>query len=112
MLSIIFAQDPTPCPPGAVGENCASGLYSLTDVFGRIVSSLLPIGGIILFVMLIVGGFYFIFSGGDPRQVAGAKSTITYAIAGTVVLALAFLIVQIIANFVGVPAILNFDIYN
>lgn len=103
MLSVVFAQ--------LVSETEATPLYELTGIFGRIVSALIPVGGIILFVMLIVGGFYFIFSGGDPRQVAGARNTITYAIAGVVILALAFLIVQIIASFVGVPAILNFDIY-
>ena len=112
MLSVIFAQIVKDCDP-ASGVSCeANQLSDLTGVFGRIISSLLPIGGIILFVMLIVGGFYFIFSGGDPRRVEGARNTITYAVIGIVVLAAAFLIIQIIANFVGVPALLNFNIYN
>lgn len=109
VLSVVFA---TPaCDPGEPVENCASPLFNLTDTFGRILGILIPIGGVILFVMLIIGGFYFMTSSGDPRKVEGAKSTLTYAIAGIVVLALAFLIIQLIANFVGVPAILNFNIY-
>lgn len=104
MLSVIFAQ-------GLVKNTEANQLSDLTTIFTRIVSILIPVGGVILFVMLIVGGFYFIFSGGEPRRVEGAKGTITYAIIGIVVLAAAFLIIQLIANFVGVPAILNFNIY-
>ncbi len=117
MLTIFFtllAQTSTTptCDPSQPVGNCASPLSNLTYVFGRIVSILIPIGGIVLFVMLIIGGFYFITSSGDPRKVEGAKSTITYAIGGIVLLALAFLIIQIIAFFVGVPTILNFNIYS
>ena len=113
MLSVIFAAPAPTCTPGdAVGANCANTLSSFTPIFTRILSTLLPFGGIVLFVMLILGGFYFIFSGGDPRKLEGAKATITYAIAGIVLLASAFLIIQIIANFAGVPAILNFRIFN
>jgi hypothetical protein len=104
MLSTIFAQ-------GIVPETGANKLSDLTGIFVRIISALLPVGGIILFVMLVMGGFYFIFSSGDPRKVEGARNTITYAIIGIVVLASAFFIIQLIANFVGVPAILNFNIY-
>jgi hypothetical protein len=113
MLSFVFAQTPK-CAPGSpiTGTDCASPLFNLTDTFENIISILIPIGGIILFVMLIIGGFHFITSSGDPRKVEGAKNTLTYAIAGIVILAAAFLIIQIIAGLVGVPAILNFDIYN
>ncbi len=114
MLSAVFANPPTtpPCDPNEPVGNCASPLSNLTGTFGNIIGILIPIGGIILFVMLIIGGFYFITSSGDPRKVEGAKGTLTYAIAGIVILVSAFLIIQIIANFVGVPSILNFNVYN
>lgn len=106
MFSTVLAQ-------GIVKEGQANQLSDLTKVFTEhILPTLIPIGGIILFVMLVVGGFYYITSSGDPRKVEGAKNTLTYAIIGIVVLAAAFLIVEIIANFVGVPALLDFNIYN
>jgi len=111
MFSVVLAN---PCPPGQpvpAGTDCATPLYGFTDIFGRILGILIPLGGIALFVMLIIGGFYFITSSGVPQKVEGAKATITYAIAGIVLLAAAFLIVQVIANFVGVPAILDFSVY-
>lgn len=112
MLSLVFATNE--CDPGApiTGTNCASPLSNLTDIFGNFIGILIPVGGIILFVMLIIGGFYFITSSGDPRRVEGAKNTLTYAIAGIVILASAFFIIQLISAFVGVPSILNFQIYS
>jgi len=114
IISMLLAQTSAtpPCPPGQPVGNCASPLSNLTDTFGRIISILIPVGGIVLFVMLIIGGFYFITSNGDPRKVEGAKATITYAIGGIVLLALAFFIIQVIAFFAGVPTILNFNIYS
>lgn len=89
----------------------ANTLGDFGEVFLRILGALIPVGGIILFIMIIFGGFSFITSSGDPRKTEAAKATITYAIIGIVVLASAFLIVQVISNFAGVPAILNFQVY-
>lgn len=109
MLSLIFAQAEV-CPPGSPAGDCAHTIGGLQPIVLNIISFLIPVGGIILFIMLILGGFSFITSSGDPRKTEGAKSTITYAIFGVVLLALGFLIVQIIANYIGVPAILNFTV--
>lgn len=103
MLSIVLAQ--------VVSDDAPTPLYAFTGVFTRILSALIPLGGIVLFIMLVIGGFMFITSSGDPRKTEGAKSTLTYAIAGIVLLASAFLIIELIANFVGVPTILNFSVY-
>lgn len=110
MLSLVFAQAAA-CPPGSPAGDCAHTLRGLEPIFLNIVSILIPVGGIVLFIMIIAGGFYYITSSGDPRKAEGAKSTITYAIFGVVLLALAFFILQIIAAFVGVPGILNFAVF-
>ena len=57
--------------------------------------------GIVLFVMLIIGGFRYITAGGDPKGIEGAKKTLTYAIAGMVLVALSYLIINFIASFTG-----------
>ncbi len=76
-------------------------LSALEDVFGSVVTSLLALGGIVLFLMLLSGGFKYLTSGGDPKAVEGAKNTLTYAIGGLVLLAFSYLILVIIGTFTG-----------
>lgn len=52
--------------------------------------------GIVSVIMIIVGGFRYITSGGSNDKVSGAKSTIIYALIGLILVALA----QFIVNFV------------
>ncbi|MEK7112403.1 MAG: hypothetical protein AAB875_03675 [Patescibacteria group bacterium] len=79
----------------------AAKLSALEGVFGRVVGAVLALGGIVLFIMLISGGFKYITSGGDPKGVEEAKKTLTYAIGGMVLLALSFLLLRFIEQFTG-----------
>lgn len=79
-------------------------------VFGNVIQILLGLAGIVLFIMLLAGGFKYLTSGGDPKAVEGAKKTLTYAIGGMVLLAMAFLILRFIQEFTGVD-VTKFRIY-
>ena len=85
-------------------------LSQLEDVFESVVTSLLALGGIVLFLMLLSGGFKYLTSGGDPKAVEGAKNTLTYAIGGLVLLAFSYLILVIIGTFTGAD-VTNFVIF-
>ena len=87
----------------------AAQLVELENVFARVVAAVLGLAGIALFIMLIVGGFKYITSGGDPKRVEAARNTLTFAIIGLVLIALAYLILVFIENLTGAP-ILNFSI--
>lgn len=50
--------------------------------------------GAIAVIMIVIGGFKFVTSGGDTNAVASAKNTIIYALVGLVVVALAQVIVH------------------
>jgi len=76
-------------------------LRYLECVFGNVVNIALAFAGIILFIMLISGGFKYITAGGDPKGIEGAKKTLTYAIGGIVLIVLSFLILQFIKQFTG-----------
>jgi len=78
-------------------------LKYLECIFGNVVTIILGLAGIVLFIMLIVGGFRYITSGGDPKSVEAARKTLTSAIGGIVLIALAFLILKFIEVFTGVP---------
>ena len=65
------------------------------------VEAVLFLAGIILFIMLILGGFKYLTSAGNPENAAAAQKTITYAIIGIVIVALAYLILVLIQQFTG-----------
>jgi hypothetical protein len=77
-------------------------LQDFEGVFENIVTVVLGFGGVVLFIMLLMGGFKFITAGGDPKAIEGAKKTLTYAIGGIVLVALSFLILRFISTFTGV----------
>ena len=102
-LFTVFAAEPvqTTCIDGDL-EKCAPSLAGLEQVFSNVVEVALALAGIVLFIMLISGGFKYITAGGDPKGIEGAKKTLTYAIGGMVLLAMAFLILRFIQEFTGV----------
>ena len=79
-------------------------------IFNNLISVVLGFAAIILFLMLILGGFKYITSGGNPEKAAGAKATLTYAILGMVMLILSILALRIISDITGAQ-ILDFTVY-
>jgi len=76
-------------------------ISNLEGIFSRIVSVVLGFAGIALFFILIIGGFQYITSGGDPKKAAGAKNTLSYGVYGLILLLLSFLILQVIEKITG-----------
>jgi hypothetical protein len=89
----------------------ARPLNDLTIIFDNVVGVLLGFAAIGLFIMLLVGGFKYIFSGGDPKAAEGAKKTVTFGLFGMILIACAYLIIQVIGTFTGVNSITNFAIF-
>jgi hypothetical protein len=87
----------------AIGSDadCAAapkGSVSINKIIRTVVNLLSIAVGIAAVVMLIIGGLKYITSGGDSNQISSAKSTLTYAIVGLVIAALAQFIVQFVLN--------------
>lgn len=68
----------------------------LNSTITNIINILSVVVGIAAVIMLIVGGFRYVTSGGKQESITSAKNTILYAVIGLVVVALA----QVIARFV------------
>ncbi len=79
---------------GADG-NCGGG-GSLNGVFKAVINVLSAVVGVVAVIMMIVGGFRYVTSGGEANAVSAAKKTIIYALVGLVVVAMA----QVIVHFV------------
>jgi hypothetical protein len=73
----------------------------ISDVIVRIIRYVLGITGVILFAMLVYGGFMYMTSAGNEEQIKKAKNVLTYAIIGIVIIAFAFLITEFVIGALG-----------
>jgi len=96
--TIIYAQNnipaneiPVPKPSRAVGGG-------LLDIITKVSNTLLLLVGIVAVLFLIIGGFQYIISAGNPETVNKAKTTILYAIIGLIVTLIAWAIVSFVIS--------------
>lgn len=78
-------------------------LSDIQKVIQNIIGLLTPFAAIALLIMIIVGAYKFITSGGDPKAVAGARSTLTYAILGIILVIVSYLVLKLIGTITGAP---------
>jgi len=88
-LQISANPPPTSC-------NNGTGLSQLNSILRHFVNILSAIVGAVAVIMIIVGGFRYVTSGGNDTSITSAKNTILYAIIGLIIVALA----QIMVHFV------------
>ena len=101
----VLAVDPTPQDSVCSGIGIAGDGGDCTDTTGSpTVQSVVRAGisllsylvGIAAIILIIVGGFKYITSGGDSNKVGSAKSTILYALIGLVIAVLAQVLVRFV----------------
>ncbi len=86
----------------ARGQDHVVDLFGTAGVFATITNILLFLIGAIAVIMLIIGGFRYVLSGGNTASVTAAKNTILYAIIGIIVALLAYAAINfIISSLVG-----------
>ena len=99
-ITILFIFLATPTL--VFGDDPAT-LKDLETVFGSIISIVAIIGGFLAFIAIIIGGFKYITARGDPKAVAGAQSTLTWAFIGLALIIMAWLILVFINELTGIP---------
>lgn len=124
-ITAVVAQQPATPPPanpapvgGTVADNICKGVLSAetgsftrgTTIescfeeadsgFGflvrRIINIFSVVVGAVSVIMIIIGGFRYIISGGDSSGVSSAKNTILYAVVGLVIVLFAQVIIRFI----------------
>lgn len=85
----------------APGTDVAT-LQGLECLFANILSVIVLIAGLAFMAMFIVGGFQYLFSSDDSKQVAAATGTLTSAIIGLVGVIGSWFILRLIENFTGI----------
>ena len=89
--------------PGERPDGTADDIF---DVFQTVANIMLALIGAVAVVMLIIGGFRYVASGGDSSAIEGAKNTILYAIIGIVVAFLAYAAINFLTDQLGEAAFL------
>lgn len=77
--------------------NVTAGKGELEDILAIVFA----IAGAVAFLIVIIAGFQFVISGGDPQKVTKARQTILYAVVGLVVCSVAFTIVKFVVGETG-----------
>ena len=84
------------------GEADVATIKSFEGLFNNVLLVVLSLLGIVTFIMILVGGFKYLTSGGDAKQAEAAKGTMTYGIIGLAAAIGAWFILLAIQNFTGV----------
>jgi len=94
-FSGVLAQSTLPDYSGVAGWKLGS-----KPKLGGIITEVLPYvfvaAGLSMFIMLIVGGFSLMVSGGDPGKVKAAQGKLTGGIVGFLLVVFAYFITQIV----------------
>lgn len=93
----------------STNSNVPATICDFEFVFSRAVTAAVALIGLAVLIMLIMGGFKLITSGGDAKASEQARSTMTLAIGGLALLVGSIFILKFIQFFTGVD-ILNFAV--
>lgn len=77
----------------------AAGLKNLSSVISSLITVMFVIAGLATFVQLVLGGFQWITSGGEPKNTEKAGKQITNALIGLGIVALSWALMTVIGTF-------------
>lgn len=77
-----------------IGASIGLGTADLRTVLVNVVSWAIGLLGILAVIMVLIGGFQWLISGGDEDRVATAKRTISSAIVGLIIILLSWALVN------------------
>lgn len=100
-----YAVTPNVPAPTVIIFNPGQGVdpnKPLAELLSQIITLVFSIAGILVLVMLIWGAINWILSAGEKEKVENARKRIINALVGLAILALAFLIAQVVGRIVGI----------
>jgi len=77
-------------------KNKFSNNPPLEGIINTLINVLLSIAGTLAVLFLIIGGYQYMTSLGNPDQIGKAKNTITYSIIGLIIVILSYVIVKFV----------------
>ncbi len=93
----VIGKVEAPTPIAALGP----GGKGISTVLNNTIQLIYVAAGIIFIFMVLISGLQWITSGGDKEAVGNARRRLTWAIIGIVLLALAWVIINVIGDITG-----------
>lgn len=90
----------------------AASFDCIPILFNSLVTGAFVFAGAITILAILYAAVRHILSGGDPKQVEGARKILTYAIIGLIVILSSFFIISLIGTITGVTCITQFGFTN
>ncbi|CAN5230619.1 hypothetical protein BH09PAT2_BH09PAT2_10040 [soil metagenome] len=78
------------------------GINSLSDLINLALSFLVPLAGVVIFLIIVWGGYDILMSNGNADNVSKGQKKITAAIIGFVLLTASYFIVKLLGFIFGV----------
>ena len=101
LYSVLAAADIQLKPEAGSGFERLGGL-TIGAVVAGLIRLIIVVAALVFFFILVIGGIRWIASGGDKAQTEAARSQITAALVGLVIVFAAWAIVQLINTFFGI----------
>ena len=76
-------------------------INNLGDIISIVLKFIIPLGGIILFFVLVISGIGIMTSAGNPEKLKTAGARITTAIIGFVLLILTYVVINFVSRIFG-----------
>ncbi len=105
MYSIVSAQVTNLATPTLTGN----GTTFFGNFIPKLISLLFIVGSLAFFFMFLIGAIRWITSGGDKAQIEGARSQITQAVIGLVLMVSIWAIAKLLETVLGIK-LLNIDL--
>ena len=87
------------------GGNTINIFSNIVQLFTNILYVFLAAAALVFLAMLVWGGLRYINAGGDPKNAESARSTLTNAGIGLLIVVLSLVIIEIITRLVGLESI-------
>ena len=96
------AGDSTAEEDGKITLESPFGAVTFDEMINRILSWLWPLSGAIAVLMILVGAYYLVLSGGSPEKIATGKKIIIYALIGFAIITISNGIISLVRLILGI----------
>ena len=83
---------------------------SVGQIVGFLVAFIIVIAFLAALLFIVIGAFQWITSGGDKQKVADARNHIIAAVIGLIIIALSFVIINVVIQALGLGSLTNLKI--